>query len=76
MAQTIDMEAIRKLSPAERMALINQIWDTIADDDREVEVSAPAMAEMNRRLEEMKQDPSKSRSLEEVKRFLRSRSGR
>ncbi len=76
MAQTIDMEAIRKLSPAERMALINQIWDTIADDDREVQVTDAAMAEMNRRLEEMKRDPSKSRSFDEVKRFLRSRSGR
>ncbi len=71
MAQAIDMEAIRKLTPAQRIALIEQIWDTLAEEDAEVPVSEAAMAEMERRARELASDPSKAASQDEVKRRLR-----
>lgn len=70
MAQAIDMEAIRKLTPAQRIALIEQIWDTLAEEDAEVPVSQAAMAEMERRLAELDADPSKAISYDEMMKRL------
>lgn len=71
MAQTIDMEAIRKLSHAERLALMMQIWETLVDDD-DVPISDAVLDEMERRAAELDADPSKAISHDEMMRRLRS----
>jgi len=76
MAQAIDMEAIRKLTPAQRIALIEQIWDTLAEEDAEVPVSEAAMAEMERRAKELRENPESGVSHDEVVKWLRSKKWR
>jgi len=76
MATTITIEAIRKLSHAERIALIARIWDTLAEEDADIPVSDEALSEARRRVQELKDDPSKGMSLEETKAWLRTRSGK
>lgn len=68
MAQTIDMEAIRKLSTTERLALIEQIIETLAED---APVPTEVLDEMDRRLAEYDADPSIGVSHDEMMKRLR-----
>lgn len=54
----IDMEAIRKLSVAERLALVEEIWDSISDEPAGAPVTEQQLAEAHRRLAEHDADPS------------------
>lgn len=76
MAQTIDMDAIRKLTPAQRIALIEQIWDTLAEENAEMPVSETAKAEMERRAQELRDNPESGIGHEEVVQWLRSKKWR
>lgn len=76
MAQTIDMDAIRKLTPAQRIALIEQIWDTLAEENAEMPVSETAKAEMERRAKELRENPESGLDHEEVVQWLRSKKWR
>jgi putative addiction module component (TIGR02574 family) len=76
MAQTIDIEAIRKLSVAERMAIIEQIWDTIPEAEVEFRISERTKAEIRRRAKELRDDPDSGLSHEEVTAWLRSKEWR
>lgn len=76
MAQTIDMDAIRKLTPAQRIALIEQIWDTLAEENAEMPVSETAKAEMERRAQELRENPESGLDHEEVVQWLRSKKWR
>lgn len=58
MTQVVDMDAVRKLSYAERIALIEQIVATIIEDDVDCSVSEEVFAEMERRAAELDKDPS------------------
>lgn len=73
MVQTIDMEAIRKLTRAQRMALIAKIWDTLAEeDDADLPISKAVLDEMERRAAEFDADPSIGIPHEEMMKRLRS----
>lgn len=76
MPQTIDMDAIRKLSRSERMALITRIWDTLAEEDAEIPLSEAAKAEICRRVQELKDNPAAGKSHEETLQWLKGRSRR
>jgi putative addiction module component (TIGR02574 family) len=54
----IDMDAIRKLSVADRLALVEEIWDSISEDPSAVPATEEQLAEAHRRLAEHDADPS------------------
>lgn len=64
MPQTIDIEAIRKLSVEQRLKLMDLIWDSLADD--ELPISEATLREMKRRSEWAKANPAKLISHEEM----------
>jgi putative addiction module component (TIGR02574 family) len=72
MAQMIDMEAIRKLSPAERLKLIDAIWDSLADEDADVPIDPEVLEEMQRRSQWARDNPDQLISHDEMKARLRS----
>ena len=53
-----DMDAIRKLSVSERLALVEEIWDSISADPSSVPVSESQIAEARRRLADHDADPT------------------
>jgi putative addiction module component (TIGR02574 family) len=55
MSQTGPYEA---LSVAERIELLQQLWDEIAESPEEVELTAAQRAELDRRLEDYHRDPN------------------
>ena len=63
-----DMDAIRALSVAERLALVEEIWNSISDDPSGVPVSQEQLAEARRRVAAHESDPSTAVPWNELKR--------
>ena len=52
------MDAIRRLSVEERLALVEEIWASISDEPEAVPITERQLAEARRRLTEHDIDPS------------------
>jgi putative addiction module component (TIGR02574 family) len=67
------LEALRALPIDERIQLVEDLWDTIAEETEagEFELSPELAAELDRRLDEYRRDPSSARPAEEVLARLR-----
>ena len=70
----LDMDAVRQLSVAERLALVEEIWETISDDPSAVPVSEEQLAEARRRLAAHDADPSSAIPWDQAEKRLRARS--
>ena len=67
-------EEAKKLSIQERIALVEEIWDSIAEDNGCFELTEAQKQELDRRLESFHANPSHGRTWEEIKRdFLNSK---
>lgn len=67
-------EEAKKLSIAERINLVEEIWDSIAEENGCFELSEAQKQELDRRLESFRANPSQGRTWEEIKaEFLNSK---
>ena len=67
-------EEVKKLSIPERLALVEEIWDSIAEDNEYFELTDEQRQELDRRLESFRMNPSQGRTWEEIKaEFLKSK---
>ena len=67
-------EQIKKLSVAERILLVEEIWDSIAAENEAFELSPSQRDALDRRIESFRADPSQGRTWEEIKaEFMKSR---
>jgi len=72
----IKLEDLFKLSPAERIQLAEDLWDSVAADPQSLPpLTEEQIAEIERRLAEHARDPSSSISWEELRARLWSRIG-
>ena len=64
-----DFEALRRLSVDERLRLVEDLWDSIAEDapDEALPVTPELAAELDRRLAEHEANPGDVVSWEEVR---------
>jgi putative addiction module component (TIGR02574 family) len=58
---------IRKLSVAERLILVEEIWDSIASEQERLELTEAQKQELDRRLDSYRASPEDGSSWEEVK---------
>jgi putative addiction module component (TIGR02574 family) len=73
---SIDLAELRKLSVAERIQLVEDLWDSIAQDPTEVPgLTDTQRLELRRRLREHERDPSTAVPWEQVRAELLARSG-
>ena len=64
----------RNLSIPERIRLVEEIWDTIAEENEAFELTDAQKRELDRRLELVKKDPKRGRTWDEIKaEFMNSR---
>ena len=64
----------RNLSIPERIRLVEEIWDTIAEENEAFELTDSQKRELDRRLELAKHDPTRGRTWDEIKaEFMNSR---
>ncbi|MDQ3606277.1 MAG: addiction module protein [Gemmatimonadota bacterium] len=67
MANRDPITDILKLSVAERIQLVEDIWDSIAAEPDALELSAEQRSELDRRLADQEANPGAGRSWDEVK---------
>lgn len=63
---------IRKLSLAERIQLLEDVWDSIAEETNAWELTPELQAELDQRLNDLETNPSGNVTWEEVKAGLRA----
>jgi putative addiction module component (TIGR02574 family) len=69
-------DTIRNLAPAEKLRLVERIWDDLAAEDAPIPLPEWAVAEANRRRDEMLADPNLGLTHDEVwKRINDTRNG-
>ena len=65
--------AVISLSATEKLLLVSELWDDLAAHPTEVPVSREQIAELDRRMEEYRRDPSKVTSWEAIQRRILGR---
>ena len=68
--------SIFDLSPAEKLQLVEDLWDDLAAVPEEVPIHEWQMVELARRKANLMKSPISALSWEEIKGRIRSRSGR
>ena len=67
-------EEAKKLSIAERILLVEEIWNSIAEENGCFELTEAQKLELDRRLDSFHTNPSQGRTWEEIKtEFLKSK---
>jgi len=66
------LKSALKLSKAERILLVEQIWDSVAEDSDALRLSKNQEAELERRLERLERTGSQGSSWAKVKSRLKS----
>jgi putative addiction module component (TIGR02574 family) len=71
-----EIGSVFDLSPAEKLQLVEDLWDDLAATPSEVPIRDWQKAELARRHENLVKNPASVLSCEEVKRRIRGRYGR
>ena len=72
--QTDLTEEAKKLSIPDRILLVEEIWDTIAEENQTFELTDAQKHELDRRLESNRANPGQGRTWDEIKaEFMKSR---
>ena len=66
-------EELFKLTAAERLELVEELWDSIADEDKALELTEEQREDLERRLAEADADPAGGSPWEEVRERIRQR---
>ena len=66
-------EELFKLTAAERLELVEELWDSIADEDKALELTDEQREDLERRLAEADADPAGGSPWEEVRERIRQR---
>lgn len=67
------IQELRELSVAERIQLVEDLWDSIAEDARELPLSEAQRQELDRRLDDLEKNPTAGKPWEQVKREIADR---
>lgn len=67
-------EELFKLSAAERLELVEELWDSIADEDPALTLTDEQRGDLERRLAEADADPTGGSSWDDVRERIRHRS--
>ena len=67
-------EQAKSLSISDRIRLVEEIWDTIAEENETLELTDAQKCELDRRLEWTSNNPGQGRTWDEIKaEFMKSR---
>jgi putative addiction module component (TIGR02574 family) len=58
---------LRTLSASEKLTLVTELWEDLASQPDDIPITSEQIAEVDRRLEEYRRNPSLESSWEEVK---------
>lgn len=72
MEQCLTPSEIKKLSIAERILIVQEIWDSIASEQELIQLTAAQRTELDKRLASYEASPNEGKSWEEIKRRLKT----
>lgn len=72
----MSVQTVFDLSPAEKLQLVQELWDDLAANPGDVPVAPEQLAEVHRRAERLRRDPASARSWEDAKANIRRRHAR
>jgi putative addiction module component (TIGR02574 family) len=58
---------IQRLSPSEKLVLVTELWDDLAAHPADVPVTPEQIAELDRRMENYRRDPTQVTTWEAIK---------
>ena len=58
---------LRRLSPSQKLALVSELWDDLAAHPDEVPVTSEQIAELDRRMEAYRKNPTQVTTWEAIK---------
>lgn len=67
----ITAEELKKLSVAERLELLERVWDSLSDIPDSVPLTEAQRDEIDRRLQHLDRNPESVESAEQVKAYIR-----
>lgn len=70
---SINIDDLRALSPAEKLRILEIIWDDLSANDQEIPLPGWAKDEASRRSQELRDDPSIGLTHDEIWKRIRSR---
>jgi putative addiction module component (TIGR02574 family) len=70
---TVAIAEIAQMSVTERVQLVEDIWDTVANDLNELPLTEAQVAELDRRLDDLDRNPDAGSTWEEVKMRIQGR---
>ena len=73
MEQSFTPSELKKLTVAERILIVEEIWDSIAAEQESVKVTEAQKAELDRRIASCDASPNEGKSWEEIKRRLNAK---
>ena len=72
MEQLAILSELKKFSTAEKILIVEELWDSIADDQEKFELTGEERAEFDRRVADYFLSPDDGYSWEEVKNRIKS----
>jgi putative addiction module component (TIGR02574 family) len=66
------IEQILELPPSERVAIAEEIWESVVEDIRDLPLTAAQHAELEKRWLDFQQHPDEGESWDEVEKALRA----
>jgi putative addiction module component (TIGR02574 family) len=64
---TVDIDKLKDLSPAEKILLVQTLWDSLVDSGEPVGLTDAQRDELDRRLQKHRENPDAGSTWEEVK---------
>jgi putative addiction module component (TIGR02574 family) len=64
---------VKRLTSAEKLLLVSELWDDLAAHPSEVPVSREIIDELNRRMEDYRRDPSQVTTWEAIQKRILGR---
>ena len=61
------LKQAKKLSVSDRIRLVEEIWDTIAEENEALELTDAQKRELDRRVEWVRNNPGQGRTWDEIK---------
>ena len=71
-----DLQHVFELSPAEKLQLVQDLWDDISANPGDLAVSDAQIRELDKRRENLQRNPDSAVSWEDVQRRARAQYGR
>jgi putative addiction module component (TIGR02574 family) len=67
----VSINHILELPAADRVAIVQEIWDSILEDPEQIEISTVQREELERRWIDLQQNPDDGEDWDDVKKSLR-----